>query len=85
MISTEMICLIAGPLITVLVSGLKSVNLINQYPKVFAALVSAIGAIVAGLTFWDLNWQEIAVCVITPFSAAVATYEVSKTVTSKEH
>lgn len=81
-ITAEWICLVAGPIIALLVSAFKKVSVVQQYPKVIAGLLSALFAVVSGLTFMELDWAAIAVCTIGQFSAAVATYEVQKTLTS---
>lgn len=80
MFTAETICLIAGPIIAGLVQLFKAVDLVDRYPKVVAFLLSMLTAFVSGFHFGSLDWKVIATCVIGPFAAAVATYEVGKTV-----
>lgn len=81
-INADWICLVAGPIIALLVSAFKKVAVVQQYPKVVAGLLSALFAVVSGLTFMELDWAVIAACIVVPFSTAVAAYEVTKTATS---
>lgn len=87
MIDANYICLVAGPIIALLVSVFKSMAIVAEHPKVFAAILSVVFAIVSGLTFepWGemLDWPAIAQCLIVPFSTAVASFEVVKSATRR--
>lgn len=80
MVTADLICLIAGPFIAGLVSLFKKLTVVANYPKVTAFILSVIISVVSGLTLRGLNWPMIAQCVLVPFAAAVASYEVVKTV-----
>lgn len=77
--SSEFICLLAGPVITILVSAFKQLSIVSRYPKGTAFVLSVITAVISGLSFSDLDWPVIAACIVVPFSTAVATYELAKT------
>lgn len=74
---TSLICTIAGPAISVIVSALKKIPLVKRYPKFVTFFISAVvgsftsihGA-VAGISYADLIQ-----CVLIQFSTAVATHE----------
>lgn len=76
------VCLLAGVFIAGAVEAFKRLTIVAKYPKVVALALAAITAIVSGLTVGELDWASIAECVLVPFSVAVATYEVTKTVRS---
>ena len=71
------------PIIAALVQLFKRASFVAQYPKATALILATVIALVQGLTFRGLDWTMIAECVLIPFAAAVATYEVVKTATVK--
>lgn len=79
--TTEWICLAAGPVVAGLVQVLKTSALVARYPKVWALGLAGVTAVVSGLTVGSFDWQAIATCTLIPFAGAVATFEVAKTTT----
>lgn len=85
MISVELICIIAGPLISLAVSAAKRWQPVKRYPKVTAALLSIATALIGEMTIGGMNWAEIAACTIIPFSVAVTSHEMSEDVQGKHN
>lgn len=79
LMNAEFICLVASAVIAGIVSAFKALAIVQKYPKIVAALLSAVFGAVSGLTYLDLDWPSIAVCTLTPFLASVGVYEVAKT------
>lgn len=75
-ITATWICLIAGPVIALLVQAFKRIAFVSQHPKIIVALLSLIVAAVQGLAGSGFGWPMLVECLILPFSSAVATYEV---------
>lgn len=75
--NTSLICLLAGPFISGLVSGFKRISLVANNPKKVAfglsTLVGAISAVYGGAA--GVGGSELAQCILIPFAGAVATYE----------
>lgn len=80
--STDIIIgsLMAGPIISLIVSALKRIALVKQYPKAAAALLSSVipAAIVVygrlkGVDVASL--QQLVIAIATQFAAAVTTHE----------
>lgn len=76
--NAEWICLAVGPLITLAVSAFKRWQFPSQHPKVVAFLLSTLFGVVSSFTYMDLDWKALATCILVPFWAAVATFEVVK-------
>lgn len=83
MINAELICLIAGLFISGLVQLFKNWAFVQNHTKLVAMGLSIIISVVGNLTLWEMDWQGIAACILIPFSAAIATYEVAKDSTKK--
>lgn len=83
MVTVELICAIAGPLIAFLVSLAKRWSFVNEHPKIIALVLSVLTSVVGGWTAWGLEWAEIVACTLVPFAAAVTTYEVVKSATKE--
>lgn len=71
-----LICLVAGAVVSGIVSLFKGWSLVKNYPKLVAMGLSIIITIIGGLTVWGLDWTALVACTLVPFSAAVATHEV---------
>jgi hypothetical protein len=73
----SMICTIAGPLISFVVSGLKKIPLVNKYPKFAAFFISALVGTFTAVhgSVAGISYSDIVSCVLIQFSAAVATHE----------
>ncbi|MDX2008253.1 MAG: hypothetical protein SFU83_23665 [Meiothermus sp.] len=76
------LCLVYGPVITVVVSLLKRIPWVAQYPKLVAALLS-VAAVLAGSYLNLGDASQIVQCVINTFALSVATYEVALKPASK--
>lgn len=76
---SQLICLVAGPVIAVLVSLFKGLRLVAAYPKIVVLLLAIVVGVVSNLTYAGLDWEALAACILIPFSTAVAAYEVAKT------
>ena len=73
-------CLIYGPIVSLVVSLLKRVPWIGKYPKVFAAFLSGVAAILGTLGIGGaVDWAAVIQCAVQTFALSVATYEVVKT------
>lgn len=81
-LDAALICLIVGPIITMIVSLFKRLAIVAAYPKIVAAVISVIFGAVSTLTTGGLDWMVLAECTIVPFAASVATYEVVKSASS---
>lgn len=77
-LTAQFICLVAGPIITLLVSAFKGWSVVKNHAKWWALGFSVLVPLVSELTFGGLDWAELATCIIVPFSIAVAGYEVQK-------
>lgn len=75
--NTSIICLLAGPIISGLVSLLKKVSFVDNHPKTVAFVASAIVGGVSTFTgdTAGVGISELAQCILIPFAGAVATYE----------
>lgn len=76
-------CTLLGPVIALLVSGLKKIPWLGVWPlrapKVTAAVISAALSILAAVTGQaDGSVQAIGRCFVEYFATAVATFEVAK-------
>ena len=71
------ICLVAGPLISFLVSALKAIPWVKNNPKWVAFAISAILGSVTSLTgmYHGISIAELAQCVLIQFAGAVTTHE----------
>lgn len=76
-ITAGWLCYLLAPVIALAVQWLKGVEIIAAYPKLFAAIVSALVSVVSAWTFGGLEWAMIAECTLVQFAGAVATYEVA--------
>lgn len=83
-ITAEFICLIAGPVIAIAVSAMKRLSFVAAHPKIVAAILSIIIGLTNTLTAGGLDWPMLAECILIPFAAAVATYEVAKSATNND-
>lgn len=69
-------CLAYGAIISLVISALKKIPFVKQYPKLAAMALSMIGAAIAsrfGTT--PAEWLVIARCVVETFAVSVATHE----------
>lgn len=74
--NVSLICGLAGPIISFLVSLLKGISFINKYPKITAFILSVITG--AATTFFGDQTQgigQLVQCILIPFAGAVATHE----------
>lgn len=73
----SMICVAAGPIISIIVSALKRIPFVKRYPKSVAFFISAVAGTVTSMygNVGGLSIAELTQCVIVQFSAAVATHE----------
>lgn len=74
---SDAICLLAGPVISFVVSFLKKIPLVKRFPKSAAGFISmAVGAYTAthGSTP-GIDYGTLVQCILTNFAAAVATHE----------
>lgn len=74
---TSTICIVAGPIISIIVSALKRIPFVKRYPKSVAFFISAVAGTVTSLygNVGGLSIADLTQCVIVQFSAAVATHE----------
>lgn len=70
-----LICLVAGVVVSGLVSLFKRWSFVKNNIKLVAFILSSAITIVGGLTLWGLDWTAIVACTLVPFSAAVTTHE----------
>lgn len=74
-------CLGYGALISLLVSLLKGIPFIKKNPKAVSAVISILWVAIPAFIRGGADFKVIAFCVLTQFTASVATYEaVTKTV-----
>lgn len=75
--NTSLICLLAGPVISGLVSAAKRIPFVSNKPKIVAfglsVLTGAISVYFGGAA--GVGASELAQCILIPFAGAVATYE----------
>lgn len=83
MITVELICAVAGPMIAFLVSVAKRWTFVERHPKIVALSLSILTSAVGGYTGWGLDWAGIVACTLVPFASAVTTYEVVKSATKE--
>jgi hypothetical protein len=71
------LCLIAGPVISFVVSALKKISIIKKYPKLTAMFISAILGSVVSVTgsYHGVNYADIVQCILIQFTGAVGTHE----------
>jgi hypothetical protein len=71
------ICLLVSPVVSFVVSGLKKIPWIKNYPKVTAMVISAILGSVVSVTgsYHGISYSDIFQCILIQFSGAVATHE----------
>lgn len=72
----SIVCLVAGVVISGLVSLFKKWSVVKNHPKIVAMGLSIITTIVSGLTIGGMDWASLTTCLLVPFSAAVATHEI---------
>lgn len=70
------LCVVYGPLIGIVVQVLRRVPFIGQYPKVVAAVLSVVAAVL-GSQGWQQHAREIVQCIIIALTGAIGTYEVA--------
>lgn len=71
------LCLIAGPVISFVVSALKKIAIVKRYPKLTAMLASAILGSVVSITgsYHGVDFSDIVQCILIQFTGAVGTHE----------
>lgn len=69
-------CVVAGPIISAVVSVLKKIPFVKKYPKTVAFFVAAVtGSVTSYLGTNGIAVGDIIQCVLVQFSTAVATHE----------
>lgn len=78
-------CLVLAPLISVLVSVLKTIPFVKVHPKAVTLVISGvIGTFMAAHGApAGIDWSVLVRCVLAQFSGAVATHEVINTAQGK--
>lgn len=81
----DVICLALSPIVTAIVSLLKRIPLVKNNPKWVAFFISAVVGTYAAThnSAPGIDYTQIAKCVMTYFSGAVATHEVVDTAQGK--
>lgn len=80
--SQPLICILLGFAISLAVSAIKGIPFVQQNPKIVAAILSTITALVANLhlggggIFSAFNPLDLLVCFVQQLSAAIGTHEV---------
>lgn len=71
------VCIIYGPLIGVAVQVLKRIPFVRKNPKVVAAVLSVVVAVIGAGPGFKEHIAQIIQCIIGTLAGAVATYEVA--------
>lgn len=73
------LCVVFGPIIGVVVGVLKRIPFVKKNPKVIAAVLSVVVAILGSPVAgdWKQYVQQLTVCIIGLLSTSIATHEIA--------